>query len=82
MLHNQSKYAISSFQSYKDGKWSAWSNVSLAPGETGQTNWNSDNDDCVVPFRIICKDVETEQYNVDWCKVGNIRVHDDGVATD
>jgi hypothetical protein len=45
-------------------------------------NWNTDAGDCVVPFRIIYKDIEMEQYKVDWCKISNIRVHDDKVTAD
>jgi hypothetical protein len=82
MLHNDSKYAITGFQTYEDDKWSTWSGVSVGPGESEEMNWNSDKGDCVVPFRIVYKDVETEQYKVDWCKIGNIRVHDDSVTAD
>jgi hypothetical protein len=82
VLHNESKYAITGFQTYEDGKWSTWSGVNVAPGESANMDWNSDAGDCVVPFRIIYKDVETEQYKVDWCKIGNIRVHDDSVTAD
>ena len=81
-LHNESKYAISGFQTFEDNKWSTWSDVSVARGETQEMNWNSDTGDCVVPFRIVYKDVETEQYKVDWCKISNIRVHDDSVTAD
>ena len=81
-MHNESQYAITGFQTYEDDKWSTWSGVSVAPGETQTMDWNSDEGDCVVPFRIIYKDVETEQYKVDWCKISNIRVHDDKVTAD
>ena len=81
-LHNESQYAITGFQTYENDKWSTWSGVSVGPGETQMMDWNSDEGDCVVPFRIIYKDVETEQYTVDWCKIGNIRVHDDKVTAD
>jgi hypothetical protein len=81
-LHNESKYAITGFQTYEDNKWSTWSGVSVGPGETQEMDWNSAEGDCVVPFRIIYKDVETEQYKVDWCKISNIRVHDDSVTAD
>jgi hypothetical protein len=81
-LHNESKYPITGFQTYEDGKWSTWSGVSVDAGETQDMDWNSSEGDCVVPFRIIYKDVETEQYKVDWCKIGNIRVHDDNVTAD
>ena len=81
-MHNESKYAITGFETYEDGKWSTWSGVNIAPGETLGMDWKSDAGDCNVPFRIIYKDVETEQYTVDWCKIGNIRVHDDKVTAD
>ena len=81
-LHNESKYAITGFQTFEDGKWSTWSGVGVDPGETQSMDWQSSAGDCVVPFRIIYKDVETEQYKVDWCKIGNIRVHDDSVTAD
>lgn len=81
-LHNESKYEITGFQTYENGKWSTWSGVSIAPGETESMDWQSDEGDCVVPFRIIYKDIETEQYKVDWCKISNVRVHDDSVTAD
>jgi hypothetical protein len=81
-LQNDSQYAITGFQTYEDGKWSTWSGVDVPPGETQTMDWQSNEGDCVVPFRIIYKDVETEQYKVDWCKIRNIRVHDDSVTAD
>ncbi len=81
-LHNESQYAITGFQTYEDGKWSTWSGVNIPPGETQTMDWNSSEGDCNVPFRIIYKDVETEQYTVDWCKISNVRVHDDSVTAD
>jgi hypothetical protein len=71
-MHNESKYAITGFETYEGGKWSTWSGV----------DWNSSAGDCTVPFRIIYKDIETEQYKVDWCKISHIRVHDDSVTAD
>ena len=79
-LENDSKYEITGFQTFEDGKWSTWDNVSAAPGESQTMDWNTDSGDCVVPFRIIYKDVETEQYKVDWCKITTITVHDDKVT--
>jgi hypothetical protein len=67
---------------FKGGKWSKWTGVSVGPGESQLMDWNTDAGDCVVPFRIIYKDIETEQYKVDWCKISNIRVHDDKVTAD
>jgi hypothetical protein len=81
-MHNESQYAITGFQTFEDGKWSTWSGVSVSPGESQSMDWNTNAGDCVVPFRIIYKDVETEQYKVDWCKISNIRVQDDKVTAD
>ena len=81
-LHNESKYEITGFQTFEDGKWSTWSGVSVAPDETQTMDWQSDEGDCVVPFRIIYKDIETEQYKVDWCKISTITVHDDKVTAE
>jgi hypothetical protein len=81
-MHNESKYAITGFETFEDGKWSTWSGVNIAPGETLGMDWKSNEGDCTVPFRIIYKDIETEQYKVDWCKISHIRVHDDSVTAD
>ena len=81
-MHNDSQYAITGFQTYEDGKWSTWSGVDIGTGEEQVMDWNSSEGDCTVPFRIIYKDVQTEQYKVDWCKISNIRVHDDSVTAD
>jgi hypothetical protein len=45
-------------------------------------DWNTDKGDCNVPFKIIYKDIETEQYTVDWCKISHIRVNNDDVTAD
>ena len=45
-------------------------------------DWKSNAGDCEVPFRLIYKEVETEQYTVDWCKINGIRVHNDSVTAD
>jgi hypothetical protein len=82
LMHNDSQYAITGFQTFENGEWSTWSGVSVGPGESQTMDWNTDAGDCVVPFRIMYKDVETEQYKVDWCKIHNIRVHDDNVTAD
>ncbi len=82
LMHNELQYAITGFQTFEDGKWSTWSGVNIPPGETLTMDWNSSEGNCNVPFRIIYKDIETEQYTVDWCKISNIRVHDDKVTAD
>ena len=81
-MHNESKYAITGFQSFEDGKWSTWSGVNIPPGQEQVMDWQSAEGACKVPFRIIYKDIETEQYTVDWCKISHIRVKDDSVTAD
>ena len=81
-MHNDSKYAITGFETFENNKWSTWSGVNIPPGEAIGMDWNSSAGDCNVPFRIIYKDIETEQYTVDWCKISHIRVHDDKVTAD
>src|ERR1700733_13403658 len=76
LLNKTTQYTITGFQTYEDGKWSTWSDVKLAPGDETDMDWGSSEGDCVVPFRVVYADVETEQYKVDWCKVHNITVTD------
>lgn len=79
-LHNNSQYAINGFQTFEEGKWSSWTGVKAGPGQSIGMTWNSDSGECTVPFRILYRDVETEQYSVDWCKISNIYVSDDKVT--
>jgi hypothetical protein len=61
-----------------------------APGARGATSasrpaksrtWIGGNEGkCVVPFRVIYAEIQTEQYQVDWCKVPNIIVSDTDVT--
>ena len=80
LLNKTTKYTITGFQTFEDGKWSTWSGVSLAPGEETSMNWGANEGQCVVPFRVLYAEVQTEQYKVDWCKVKNIIVTDDDVT--
>ena len=81
-LHNNSQYAISGFQTYENKTWTSWTGVKAGPGQEIDMDWNTDSGECKVPFRILYRDVETEQYTVDWCKISNIYVSDDKVTAD
>jgi hypothetical protein len=81
-LYNHSKYDIVGFQTLENGKWSKWDNVGVEQDEHQVMDWNSSAGNCVVPFRIIYEEVETEQYKVDWCKISNIHVYNDRVTAD
>ena len=80
IINNTTKYTITGFQTYEKGQWDNWNNVTLAPGETLDMDWGSNEGSCVVPFRVLYADVQTEQYQVDWCKVHNIIVTDTSVT--
>jgi hypothetical protein len=81
-LHNESEYEITGFQTYENGEWSTWSGVSVPPGETQTMDWRSNEGDCTVPFRIIYKEINTEQYKVNWCNITDITVHNDRVTAE
>ena len=79
-LQNDSQYTITGFETFEDSKWSTWKVPDIEPGQMAEMDWKSSEGECNVPFRIIYKDVETEQYDVDWCEISNIRVEDDKVT--
>jgi hypothetical protein len=80
LINKTTKYTITGFQTYENGTWSTWSGVTLAPGEETDMNWGANTGDCVVPFRVIYAEIQTEQYKVYWCKVQNIMVSDTDVT--
>ena len=80
LINKTTKYTITGFQTYENGTWSTWSNVSLAPGDEQDVDWGTNEGKCVVPFRVIYAEIQTEQYQVDWCKVRNIVVSDTDVT--
>lgn len=82
LFNKTTKYTISGFQTFEKGKWDSWTGVSLAPGETAAMDWNSNEGACTVPFRIIYAEIQTEQYQVNWCQVKNIYVTDTDVTYD
>lgn len=83
-LHNKSsQYVINGFRTFEGGKWSKnWIDFTLKPGETAEMDWGSDEGNCVVPFRVGWVGYEAEQFKVDWCKVSNIYMKDDGFTYD
>ena len=80
LINKTTKYPLTGFQTYENDKWSTWSGVSLAPGEETDMNWGANEGSCGVPFRVIYAEIQTEQYQVDWCKVHNITVTDTDVT--
>ena len=80
LINKTTKYTITGFQTYEKGTWSTWSGVTIAPGEESAMNWGGNEGNCTVPFRVIYAEIQTEQYEVDWCKVHNIIVTDTDVT--
>jgi hypothetical protein len=80
LINKTTKYTITGFETLENGTWSKWTGVSVAPGEEIDMDWGSNAGNCVVPFRVLYAEIETEQYQVDWCKVHNIIVSDTDVT--
>ncbi|WP_286134249.1 hypothetical protein [Methylobacterium sp. Leaf123] len=46
-------------------------------------DWNSDDGDCIVPFRVKWRDYGSEDFKLDWCKgVSNVYMKDKGFSYD
>jgi len=83
-LHNKSsQYVINGFRTFEKGEWSKnWIDFTLKPGEAAEMDWGSDEGNCVVPFRVSWVGYEAEKFSVDWCKVKNIYMKDEGFTWD
>jgi hypothetical protein len=69
-LHNNANgWVIDGFYTYQDGKWSKnWLSEDIEPGQYGEMLWNSEEGDCVVPFRVSWTDWGHQDFTMDWCK--------------
>lgn len=86
-LHNKAPgYNIVGFSTYQDGQWSKnWleSGDRIRPGQSASMDWNSDDGDCVVPFRVTWENYGSEQFKLDWCKgVRNVYMLEKGFRWD
>lgn len=45
-------------------------------------DWGSSEGACVVPFRVGWVGYEAEQFKVDWCKLKNLYMKDEGFSVD
>ena len=83
-LHNKSsEYVINGFRTFENGEWSKnWIDFTLKPGEASEMDWGSSEGKCVVPFRVSWVGYEAEKFSVDWCKVHNIYMKDNGFTYD
>lgn len=83
-LHNKStQYVINGFRTFEGGQWSKnWIDFTLKPGESAEMDWGSSEGACVVPFRVGWVGYEAEQFKVDWCKLKNLYMKDEGFSFD
>ncbi len=83
-LHNKSSDSvINGFRTFEGGKWSKnWIDFTLKPGELAEMDWGSAEGNCVVPFKVSWIGYDAEQFKVDWCKVRNIYMKDNGFTFD
>ena len=86
-LHNRADgYTINGFYTYQNGQWSKnWLNEGqrVQPGTSVGMDWNSNEGNCVVPFRVSWDDYGSEDFKLDWCKsVSNVYMKDKGFSWD
>jgi hypothetical protein len=60
LANKTTKYTITGFQTYENGSWSTWSGVSLAPGDEQDMDWGSSEGKCVVPFRVVYAEIQSD----------------------
>jgi len=87
-LHNKADgYSIKGFYTYVgDGKWSTnWlkDGMRVKPGESVGMDWNSNEGNCEIPFRVDWDNYGADDFKIDWCKgVHNIYMKDKGFSWD
>ncbi|CCD84634.1 conserved protein of unknown function [Bradyrhizobium sp. ORS 285] len=85
-LHNKADgYTINGFYTFQDGQWSQnWLDTTkVPPGASIGMDWNSNQGNCVVPFRVSWDDYGAEDFKIDWCKgVKNIYMKNKGFSWD
>lgn len=84
-LHNRSEgWVINGFYTYQNGRWSKnWLKYKVKAGQSVKLDWNSNDGECVVPFRVSWDGYGSDDYKVDWCKgIRNIYMLNEGFKTD
>jgi hypothetical protein len=84
-LHNRAEgYTINGFYTYQNGRWSPnWLRDRIRPGQSVPMDWNSNEGNCVVPFRVSWDDWGAQDFKLDWCTgVRNVYMNDSGFSHD
>ena len=80
---NQSNKAALEFRTQEDGKWSTnWIAESMEPGDRFNMDFEPTAGDCAIRTQIQFANGALFDAPVDYCKVNNIYLHDDGLTWD
>jgi len=84
-LHSHAEgYAVTGLYTYQSGRW-YWNRIGglINPGRSASLDWNSNDGDCVVPFRVKWRDYGSDDFKLDWCNgVSNVYMKDEGFTYD
>lgn len=80
-LINKSAAHVTSFRTQEDGQWSKnWLDENVAPGETYDMDFGSDEGSCKVRTRIAFSDNTYVDANIDYCNANKITVRNSGIV--
>lgn len=80
-LINKSAAHVTSFKTREAGKWSAnWLEENVAPGETFEMDFGTDEGDCSIRTRIDFTDDTYVDASIDYCEADEITVRNNGVT--
>lgn len=82
-LVNQSHKTALEFRTQQNGQWSAnWIRESIEPGDRFNMDFGASDGVCAIPTQIHFADGSQFDARVDYCKVSNIYIHDNGLTWD
>jgi hypothetical protein len=80
-LINRSAAHVTTFRTQENGKWSKnWLEENVAPGETFDMDFGTDQGDCTVRTRITFTDNTYVDANIDYCNADKITVRNSGIV--
>lgn len=80
-LVNKSNASVLSFKTQENGRWSKnWLEENVAPGETFDMDFGTDEGNCTVRTRIEFSDNTHVDANIDYCKASVITVRNNDVV--
>ncbi len=83
-VHNKSSGVVKSFRTQEDGDWSNnWiKGDKMAPGDTFEMDFGTDEGKCTVRTRITFTDDDYFDEDIDYCKVSNIYLYEKTLKVD